>query len=62
MPKTSISVTKCNAHSEGETILLEEIRPEMRALIYLMIGLSLLGIGIILGQVAFAIGFMSGPP
>ncbi|MFX1415355.1 MAG: hypothetical protein ACFFC0_01025 [Promethearchaeota archaeon] len=41
--------------------MLEEVRSEMRALIYLMIGLSLLGIGIILGQAAFAIGFL-GPP
>ncbi len=38
--------------------MFEEIRPEMRALIYLMIGLTLLGIGIILDQTAFAIGFL----
>ncbi|MFX1367414.1 MAG: hypothetical protein ACFFAY_02290 [Promethearchaeota archaeon] len=41
--------------------MFEEIRPEIRALIYLMVGLSFLGIGIILSQVAFAIGFL-GPP
>jgi hypothetical protein len=41
--------------------VFDEVRPEMRALIYLMIGLSMLGIGIILGQAAFAIGFL-GPP
>ncbi|MHA1970360.1 MAG: hypothetical protein ACTSXE_00760 [Candidatus Thorarchaeota archaeon] len=41
--------------------MFEEIRPEMRALIYFMIGISLLGIGILLGQAAFAIDFMSGP-
>jgi hypothetical protein len=41
--------------------VFEEIRPEMRALIYLMVGLSLLGIGIILGQAAYAIGLL-GPP
>ncbi|MHA1959753.1 MAG: hypothetical protein ACW99U_05955 [Candidatus Thorarchaeota archaeon] len=41
--------------------MLEEIRPEMRALIYFMVGMSLLGIGVILGQAAFAIGFL-GPP
>ncbi|MHA2135316.1 MAG: hypothetical protein ACW992_05345 [Candidatus Thorarchaeota archaeon] len=40
---------------------MEEIRPEMRALIYFMVGMSLLGIGVILGQAAFAIGFL-GPP
>ncbi|MGY5859781.1 MAG: hypothetical protein RTU63_10465 [Candidatus Thorarchaeota archaeon] len=41
---------------------MEEIRPEMRALIYFMVGLSFLGVGILLGQVAFAIGLMGGPP
>ncbi|MHA2068970.1 MAG: hypothetical protein ACXABY_31800 [Candidatus Thorarchaeota archaeon] len=41
--------------------MFDEVRPEMRALIYLMIGLSMLGIGIILGQAAFAIDFL-GPP
>ena len=41
--------------------MLEEVRPEMRALIYFMVGMSLLGIGIILGQAAFALGFL-GPP
>jgi hypothetical protein len=41
--------------------VFDEVRPEMKALIYLMIGLSMLGIGIILGQAAFAIGFL-GPP
>jgi len=41
--------------------MLDEIRPEMRALIYFMIGITFLGIGIILGQTAFAIGMMSGP-
>jgi hypothetical protein len=41
--------------------VLEEVRPEMRALIYFMVGMSLLGIGIILGQAAFALGFL-GPP
>lgn len=37
------------------------MRPEMRALIFLMIGLSFLGIGIILNQADFAINFL-GPP
>jgi len=41
--------------------VLEEVRSEMRALIYLMVGLSLLGIGIILSQTAYALGFL-GPP
>ncbi|MHA1138016.1 MAG: hypothetical protein ACTSSE_16165 [Candidatus Thorarchaeota archaeon] len=41
--------------------MLEEIRPEMRALIYFMVGLSFLGIGILLSQAAFAIGLMPGP-
>ncbi|MEE8182096.1 MAG: hypothetical protein ACTSPR_09155 [Candidatus Thorarchaeota archaeon] len=41
--------------------MFEEIRPEMRALIYFMIGMSLLGIGILLEQAAFALGFL-GPP
>ncbi len=41
--------------------MFEEIRPEMRALIFFMIGLSLLGIGIILGQTAYVIRFL-GPP
>ena len=38
--------------------MFEEIRPEMRALIFFMIGLSLLGIGIILNQAEFAIGYL----
>jgi hypothetical protein len=33
----------------------------MKALIYFMIGLSLLGIGILLGQTAFALDFLAGP-
>lgn len=33
----------------------------MRALIYFMVGISLLGIGILLGQVAFALGLLPGP-
>ena len=41
--------------------MLEEVRPEMRALIYFMVGMSLLGIGIILGQAAYALSFL-GPP
>ncbi|MHA1588910.1 MAG: hypothetical protein ACTSV9_09085 [Candidatus Thorarchaeota archaeon] len=41
--------------------MFEEIRPEMRALIYFMIGMSLLGIGLLLEQAAFALGFF-GPP
>ncbi len=41
--------------------MFEEIRPEMRALIYFMIGISLLGVGLLLGQAAFAIDIMSGP-
>jgi len=39
--------------------LFDEVRPEMRALIFFMIGLSLLGIGILLNQAQFAIGFLS---
>lgn len=42
-------------------VMFEEIRPEMRALIFLMIGLSLLGLGIILHQTAFLLRFL-GPP
>ena len=34
----------------------------MRALIYFMVGLTFLAIGLLLNQVAFAIGFMIGPP
>ncbi|OLS27308.1 MAG: hypothetical protein ThorAB25_20350 [Candidatus Thorarchaeota archaeon AB_25] len=41
--------------------MFEEIRPEMRALIYFMVGLSLLGIGILLSQAAFAVGLLPGP-
>ena len=41
--------------------MFEEIRPEMRALIYLMVGISLLGIGFLLGQAAFAVGLLPGP-
>jgi hypothetical protein len=41
--------------------VFEEIRPEMRALIYFMVGLSLLGIGILLSQAAFAVGLLPGP-
>jgi len=47
--------------SISSTKVFEEIRPEMRALIYFMIGVTLLGIGILIGQNAFAIDFMSGP-
>lgn len=39
--------------------MLEEIRPEMRALIYLMVGLTLLGIGLLLGQIAYTIGLFT---
>ena len=62
MPKMSISSTKAIAVTRRCIVVLEEIRPEMRALIYFMVGISLLGIGILLGQAAFAIGFMNGPP
>ncbi|MFW9960144.1 MAG: hypothetical protein ACFFDV_03950 [Candidatus Thorarchaeota archaeon] len=41
--------------------MFEEIRPEMRALIYFMIGISFLGIGILLGQIAFVVGFLTWP-
>jgi hypothetical protein len=41
--------------------VFEEISPEMRALIYFMVGISLLGIGILLGQAAFALGLLPGP-
>ena len=50
-----------NRTEQGEMIVLEEVRPEMRALIYLMVGMSLLGIGIIIGQVAFALEFLGSP-
>ncbi|MHA1768745.1 MAG: hypothetical protein ACTSV3_02725 [Candidatus Thorarchaeota archaeon] len=39
--------------------MFEEIRPEMRALIYFMVGLTLLGIGLLLKQVAFTIGLFT---
>jgi hypothetical protein len=45
----------------GDKKLFEEVRPEMRALIYFMVGMSLLGIGIILSQVDFALRFLGGP-
>jgi hypothetical protein len=32
--------------------VFEEIRPEMRALIYFMVGITLLAIGVLLGQSA----------
>ncbi len=38
--------------------MFNEIPPEMRALILLMVGMSLLAIGIVLGQAAFAIGLL----
>ncbi|TXT54779.1 MAG: hypothetical protein BAJATHORv1_50030 [Candidatus Thorarchaeota archaeon] len=41
--------------------MFEEIRSEMRALIAFMIGISLLGIGLLLEQALFAIEFL-GPP
>ncbi|MHA1951950.1 MAG: hypothetical protein ACXAAO_06245 [Candidatus Thorarchaeota archaeon] len=41
--------------------MFEEIRPSMRALIYLMVGISLLGIGYLIGQAAFALGFLVPP-
>ncbi len=43
-------------------IVFEEVRPEMRALIYFMVGMSMLALGLLLSQAAFAIGFMTGPP
>jgi hypothetical protein len=39
--------------------MFEEVRPEMRALIYLMIGLSFLAIGLIIGQRAFLNDFLT---
>ncbi|MDF1539112.1 MAG: hypothetical protein P1Q69_09420 [Candidatus Thorarchaeota archaeon] len=41
--------------------MFEEIRPEMRALIYFMVGMSMLALGLLLSQAAFAIDFMTGP-
>ncbi|MFW9833541.1 MAG: hypothetical protein ACFFEK_06075 [Candidatus Thorarchaeota archaeon] len=41
--------------------MFKEIRPEMRALIYFMVGISFLGLGILLGQAAFAVGLLPGP-
>jgi hypothetical protein len=58
-PTTSISVSKVIALTRRCTEVFEEVRSEMRALIYFMIGMSLLGIGILLSQAAFAIGFLS---
>ncbi|MFW9909219.1 MAG: hypothetical protein ACFFEF_11650 [Candidatus Thorarchaeota archaeon] len=41
--------------------MFEEVRPEMRALIYFMVAMSMLAIGLLLGQAAFAIDFLTGP-
>ena len=43
------------------TMVFEEIRPEMRSLIYFMVGMSMLAIGLILSQAAFAIDFLTMP-
>ncbi len=42
-------------------MVFEEIRPEMRSLIYFMVGMSMLAIGLILSQAAFAIDFLTMP-
>ena len=39
--------------------MLEEVKPEMKALIYFMVGMSMLAIGLLLGQAAFAIEFLT---
>jgi len=41
--------------------MFEEIRPEMRALMYFMVGMTLLAIGLLLGQTAFSIDFLTMP-
>jgi hypothetical protein len=41
--------------------MFEEIRPEMRALMYFMVGLTFLALGLLLSQTTFAIDFMGGP-
>ncbi len=42
-------------------MVFEEIRPEMRSLIYFMVGMSMLAIGLILSQAVFAIDFLTMP-
>lgn len=39
--------------------MFEEVRPEMRALIYFMVGMTLLAIGLLLSQADFAINFLT---
>ena len=39
--------------------MFEEVRPEMRALIYFMVGMTLLAIGLLLSQADFAIAFLT---
>jgi hypothetical protein len=41
--------------------VFKEIRSEIRALIYFMIGVTFLGLGLLLGQVAFTINLLAGP-
>ena len=39
--------------------MFEEVRPQIRALIYFMVGMTLLAIGFILSQADFAIDFLT---
>ncbi|MFW9918747.1 MAG: hypothetical protein ACFFED_04055 [Candidatus Thorarchaeota archaeon] len=39
--------------------MFEEVKPTMRALIYFMVGMSMLAIGLLLGQAMFAIDFLT---
>ena len=41
--------------------MLEEVKPTMRALIYFMVGMSLLAVGLLLNQAKFAIDFLTMP-
>jgi hypothetical protein len=56
---TSIRLTHRLPHGECAE-MFEEVRPEMRALIFFMVGLSLMGIGILLDQIS-AVLRMFGP-
>jgi hypothetical protein len=41
--------------------VFEEVKPVMRALIYLMVGMSLLAVGLLLNQAKFVIDFLTMP-
>lgn len=62
LPRNLYKHSTAVANQSKVSTVFEEIKPEMRALIYFMVGMSMLAIGLLFGQAMFAIDYLTMPP